>query len=184
MLLNRRFDAKGPVGTYSGNMTANFNGGKITALSTETSAMRSGAMSMCYLAGNMTVNFNGTDLCGNVFYAITRTATLNGVNYDSANNTGSLTVNAPASLLDGTIVANQRTNTSDAQYAGIDSFTLKCNNLAGDIDEDGTVTNADVSLAVRYLSGFSVKGAKFSCDVNGDGKINNRDAIEIVLKLA
>ena len=182
-LLNRRYDAKAPMGIYSGNMVANFNGGAITGNSTE-NTMRSGAMSMCYLTGTLTVNFNGTDLGENKFYGITRTATLNGVTNDSSLNTGSLVINAPASMLDGTIVPNQRTDKTDAQYTTIKKFTRNYTNVAGDIDEDGVVTNSDITLAVRYLSGFAVKGAKYSCDVNLDKKINNRDAIEIIRSIA
>ena len=63
----------------------------------------------------------------------------------------------------------------------LDYFTV---GATGDIDADGTLTSADVTLAVRYLSGFAVKGAKYSCDVNLDKKINNRDAIEIIRSIA
>ena len=187
MLLNRRYDAKAPMGTYAGNMTVNFDGVTLSGVSAE-STVRSGAMTMCYLPGSMTVNFSDIVFAEGqsypYFYCISRTGTLSGVTNNSAINTGSLVINAPASLLDGTIIPNQRTDKTDAQYTTIKKFTRNYTNLAGDIDEDGVVTNADVTLAVRYLSGFSVKGAKFSADVNRDGKINNRDAIAIVQKIA
>ena len=181
MLLNRRFDAKAPMGTYSGNMTVNFNGGKITGKSAETT-VRNGAMTMCHLAGDMTVNFNGTEF-DTFFYAISRTGTLVGVTNDSSLNTGSLVINAPATMLDGTIIPNQRTDKTDAQYTTIKKFTRNSTTLAGDINEDSEVNNADITLAVRYLSGFDVQGAKYSGDVNGDGKANNRDVIALIQKL-
>ncbi len=182
-LLNRRWDSKAPLGTYSGNMTANFRGGNVTGACAD-GGMRSGAMSMCYLTGSITVNFTGTDFGDTVFYAVTRTATLSGITNDPSLNTGSVVINAPASMLDGTIVENQRTNTSDSQYTTVKELVLNYTNLEGDIDEDGNVTNADMTLAVRYLSGFEVDGAKFSADVNKDGIINNRDAIALVRKLS
>lgn len=181
LLLNRRFHASGPIGTYSGNMTVNFNGGKISGKSSE-SAMSSGALSMSYLAGSMTVNFNGTELATK-FYAITRTATLTNISYDSAFNTGSLVINAPASLLDSNIVENQRTNTSDAQYATIADLKLNSTTAVGDIDEDGSLTNADVTAIIRYLAGWNVVGAKYSADMNADGKFTNRDAIALIQKI-
>ena len=48
---------------------------------------------------------------------------------------------------------------------------------AADVDNDGAISNADVSLVIRHLSGWNVAG---SFDANGDGKINNRDAIYLI----
>ena len=50
-----------------------------------------------------------------------------------------------------------------------------------DVNGDGTVTNADISLYVRYLSGW--QGLTFStvnADVDKNGKYNNRDLIAII----
>jgi hypothetical protein len=52
----------------------------------------------------------------------------------------------------------------------------------GDYDSDGTVTNVDITLLVRYLSGVDI-GVE-AVDLNGDGKINNRDAIYLIKVVA
>ncbi len=56
---------------------------------------------------------------------------------------------------------------------------------AGDVDCDRRITNKDITLVIRYLSGFNSDIENMSlCDVNGDGKVNNRDAIGIIKKIA
>lgn len=181
MLLNRRYNASGPVGNYGGKMTVNLNGGKITGKSTETSAVVSGALTQTNLSGDITVNFNGTQL-ETTFYAITRTATLLNVSYDSALNTGSVTINGDAVTLDK-VVENQRTNPADAQYAGIEKLYINSTSLVGDLDFDGEVSNADITLLVRYLSGYTTAGAKFTGDLTADKKVNNRDVIALIRRL-
>lgn len=53
-----------------------------------------------------------------------------------------------------------------------------------DVNGDGTVTNADISLYVRYLSGWKNIGfVTANADANGDGKYNNRDLIAIIKKV-
>ena len=50
-----------------------------------------------------------------------------------------------------------------------------------DVDGDGAITNADISLYVRYLSGWKNIGfVVANADTNGDGKYNNRDLIAII----
>jgi hypothetical protein len=51
----------------------------------------------------------------------------------------------------------------------------------GDYDRDGALSNVDLTLLVRYLAGFDVDGAH---SLNGDDKINNRDAIALIRKLS
>ena len=53
--------------------------------------------------------------------------------------------------------------------------------IVGDIDCDRTVANSDIAMIVRYLSGYGV--APDFCDLNGDKKINNRDAIALIVRL-
>ncbi len=54
---------------------------------------------------------------------------------------------------------------------------------SGDIDGDGTLTNSDMTVAVRALAGFDT--ANTTCmDVNYDGILNNRDIIALIQKLA
>ena len=181
-LLNRRYNASAPFGMYSGNMTVNFNGGRISGRGEST--MISAAMTMSNLSGSITVNFGGTVL-DVPFYAISRTATLQNVTHDSSLNTGSVIINATASLLEaGKIKENQRTNTSDAQYTSVKTLIINNATVSGDIDEDGVFTNADVALMVRYLAGWKVSGASLSADVNNDNKINNRDAMALIKVIA
>ena len=55
---------------------------------------------------------------------------------------------------------------------------------SGDVDGDGTLTNADLTLAVRAISGWNIEGNVALIDVNYDGKYNNRDIIAFIKKLA
>ena len=56
--------------------------------------------------------------------------------------------------------------------------------LAGDVDEDGWLTNTDITLLVRYLSGWEVSVRIDLCDFNSDGRITNRDAIAAIVTLS
>lgn len=62
--------------------------------------------------------------------------------------------------------------------------------VAGDIDGDGVLSNADISLMIRHLSGWDISESIGTgcdilvCDVTGDGKVNNRDVIWCIQELA
>lgn len=47
--------------------------------------------------------------------------------------------------------------------------------ILGDINNDGTVTNSDISLLIRFLSGVDVEISYFCADINKDSLINNLD---------
>lgn len=51
----------------------------------------------------------------------------------------------------------------------------------GDYDGDGSLTNADITLIIRYLSGYSSEHTVF--DITYDNKISNRDVIRIITLL-
>ncbi len=52
--------------------------------------------------------------------------------------------------------------------------------VEGDLNDDGVVDSRDVGLVVSYLSGHpEEKYDVASFDVNGDGKVNNRDMLEL-----
>ncbi len=53
--------------------------------------------------------------------------------------------------------------------------------VEGDFDGDGALTNSDITLIIRYLSGWTVEYTV--TDITGDGKINNRDAIALIVKV-
>ena len=180
LLGNRRLSDKGPIGTYSGNMNVQLLGGKISGNVEDT--IKTAILGMNYLTGSIELVIDGMAVEGESFI-VSRTATLTGVVYDSANNTGSIKFTAKATVLDA-FGENERPNATDKQHAEIANVTLVSTSIAGDLDDDATLANADVALMVRYLSGFAVDGARFTADVNGDGKINNRDAIALINKIA
>ena len=181
VLGNRRMSDKALVGMYSGNMTAHISGVTITG----SSDYASGAMTMMNLSGTIDVVFDSVAFInGAKFYGATRTATLTGVIYDSSLNTGSVSVSAKASILQNSVVLSERA-VGNAQYAHLANFNLISTTDKGDMDEDGIITNADITLLIRVLSGWKdVSYANYSADVNADSKLNNRDALEIIKILA
>ncbi len=179
ILGNRRLSDKGPVGTYSGTMNVQLIGGTITGKSDTT--VNTAILGMNYLTGSINVTVDGI-VIETVPYIVSRTATLTGVTYDSANNTGSITLAAKATVLEK-FEANERPNVTDKQHAEIADVSLISTTTLGDIDEDATLTSTDITLVVRYLAGFTVDGARYSADINGDGKINNRDAIALIRQI-
>ena len=53
-------------------------------------------------------------------------------------------------------------------------------NLAGDANGDGVLTEADVDALVRYLSGYNDENTRADLfDINCDGKVNTRDVIAV-----
>ena len=58
--------------------------------------------------------------------------------------------------------------------------------INGDADADGVLTNADISLIVRCLSGYDTEDGfdEKKIDVYTDGKLTNRDVIWCVQKIA
>ena len=77
-------------------------------------------------------------------------------------------------------------NIADGVKAGVLSKTSGFINLRtpGDADLDSSLTNKDLTLIIRYLSGWKLDVSSLICDVNGDKKINNRDAIALIWKLS
>ena len=65
-------------------------------------------------------------------------------------------------------------------FATTNKIAIKINE---DIDGDGSLSNADLTLFVRYLSGWALSYVTDQFDFNFDGRINNRDIIYIVQKL-
>ena len=74
------------------------------------------------------------------------------------------------------------TDTTNASAASSLSLTI---GKIGDVDGDGDVSNADITLLVRYLSGWDVIGVNIgNADLTHDKKINNRDVIALVQKVS
>ena len=55
---------------------------------------------------------------------------------------------------------------------------------SGDVDGDGAITNSDITIAIRVMSGWTCDGEVMRVDTNYDGKITNRDIIALIRKLA
>lgn len=64
-------------------------------------------------------------------------------------------------------------------YYQVGYLELDVLRLVGDIDLDGSVTMTDFTLLLRYLSGYDVE-ISGNADLNLDGKINNRDLMELL----
>ena len=60
-------------------------------------------------------------------------------------------------------------------------FGVASTPLLGDADGDGAVTNSDIAIVIRYLSGFSADIDMSIIDITADGTINNRDALALIL---
>lgn len=57
--------------------------------------------------------------------------------------------------------------------------------IPGDLDNDGNITNADITLLIRYLSGWlNVPFDRANADLDSNGKLNNRDAILMIRIIA
>lgn len=54
----------------------------------------------------------------------------------------------------------------------------------GDVDYDTKLSSRDITMLIRYLSGYSVSVKKLIADVNGDGIINNRDAVNLIRSIS
>ena len=53
----------------------------------------------------------------------------------------------------------------------------------GDVNSDGTVNNTDLAALVRHLSGWDIGADLAAADYDKNGKINNRDAIAMIVDI-
>ena len=56
--------------------------------------------------------------------------------------------------------------------------------MRADIDDDGEIANDDITIIIRRLAGHDTGYGDIVFDINGDSKINNRDAIEVITAVA
>ena len=56
-----------------------------------------------------------------------------------------------------------------------DTEKLSADHIAGDINNDGSVNNKDLTRLFQYLSDWDVEVNEAALDVNGDGSVNNKD---------
>lgn len=78
--------------------------------------------------------------------------------------------NAELSLLDRTL--------------GFDESESNGSILLGDVNCDGILSNDDVTLLVRVLAGIDVEYLPDRADMDGNGRLNNRDAIFLIRRIA
>ena len=68
-----------------------------------------------------------------------------------------------------------------------DANAVQCDtntHVAGDINGDRRVTNADLTRLMKYLAGDTLAVNNDALDVNGDGKVDSRDLSRLMKHLA
>ena len=79
--------------------------------------------------------------------------------------------------------------TTSDKFTGC-SVTIKeasedTSDIVGDVDGDGVISNADISLLIRYLSGWDDVDVNIeNTDLTNDNKINNRDVIALIQRMS
>ena len=71
----------------------------------------------------------------------------------------------------------------EVEITGISGGITVSLGLAGDVNGDGEVTNADLIRLRRYLSGQNVSAETGNADLNGDGKVDLKDLMLLQLLL-
>ncbi len=75
-----------------------------------------------------------------------------------------------------------RAKTTAGSYCQLSYLDLTVVGVKGDVNGDSQLNSADLSLVLRYLSGYNVT-ITGDADINGDGRINNRDLLELAAML-
>ena len=71
----------------------------------------------------------------------------------------------------------------EVEITGIPGGVTVSLGLAGDVNGDGQVTNADLIRLRRYLSGQNVSAETGNADLNGDGKVDLKDLMLLQMQL-
>ena len=179
---NRRMETTSTYGNYSGNMVVDLLGGRFTG--NGILGNYNGALGGNNLSGTITVNIDGM-LFEKSFYVVLgdSVATASPIVNDKTLNTGKITINVTEDMRE--YIEINRLSENDALYVGFDNYEINIivPTVLGDVDRDGLLTNSDIALLVRYLSGWDVKISLDMADVYADGKINNRDAVSAIYLL-
>lgn len=147
----------------------------------------------CYAEGSLT----GTGVIGAIAGLPESTLSTAANCYAKADMTASLVGKESKyfTLTDCALLAADALALKDS-YAGFDfykTWTIKDGKVvldrfteqpSYDVDGDGALTNADIVLAVRYLSGWKISYTTVRFDTNGDGKITNREVIDMIVKIS
>ena len=72
-----------------------------------------------------------------------------------------------------------RAKTSINTYNLVNVIKVNVIDVKGELDGDGNITSADLTMLLRYLAGFDIRFYG-NADVTGDGKVNNRDMILLI----
>ena len=127
-----------------------------------------------YITENFVVENSFTYAVSGIFNGISLS------NVRTANAATALTYMGTASVQADWRVYGELASSGKINEAGCDEFVSY--GEVGDYDSDGSLTNSDVTLLVRYLAGWDVKTKM--ADITSDSKINNRDAILLIQKIA
>ncbi len=133
--------------------------------------------------GSAVINIYGGKLIGKVACAsdVSESVALNIAGGDFSACTA---ITGKASVDCKATIADDMEDEIVALLSGFGYVKTESGYIKGDIDCNGIVSNSDVTVLVRFLSGFSAEAQSTACDYNRDGKVNNRDAIALIKKIA
>ncbi len=166
----------------TGNSYVTLDGGRINYYVTSTDVTAD------YLAtttpkGAVTVKVTDKFVLANSFNAATDT-TVRGIwiaNVYKANTAKAMEHLASGTVKLHTSVFDEYAFDSKIGITGCNKISAYSDNVAGDIDRDDELTNIDMTLLIRHLSGWIVDNTVI--DITEDGKVNNRDAVFLIQKL-
>ena len=155
----------------------------------------------CYGLESVTLGFgvesigaHAFDACSSLSYVFIPTSvlTIGDYAFSMCSALSSVTVSASVSLIGENSFkhadAMEGVYVTDGSYAHtyLASRLVDVELINGDADGDGALTNADISLIVRCLSGYDAEERfdERKIDVYTDGKLSNRDVIFCIQKLA
>ena len=118
---------------------------------------------------------------GRSYYAVIVLYSSTGYVFPGVGTTGysqfdSFTLNGGTALIsapDTEVVSNRECYMLTVDMAALSASAMI---LVGDVNGDGSVTNADAALLKRYIAGWSVSIDRNAADLNRDGSVTNADA--------
>ena len=145
-------------------------------------AEHKGNISIRLLGGKFNVTGNGAynaiiDACqqsddtfdGNYYIEISDDVTVGYKNIGASGILGTATINASDSVTENA--------------TGFDRIMSSPYPL-GDVDGDGNITNADITLLIRVLSGWEASYSEKNADLDKNARLTNRDGVLLITKLS
>ena len=157
--------AIGRIGTdgsnvvHTGNVSIKLLGGKFNVSGT---GAGNGVINACQDAD--------ATLEGNYTIEISENATIGYKSIGATGVCGTATLYAPAALTDKAV--------------DFDKIIIPSTLLYGDVDASENVSNSDITMLVRLLSGWVLPHSEQNADINGDGRLTNKDAILLIAQLS